>query len=144
MCDIDIRSWQANIYNRTNDPGTCLWCGRKLRKCGDNRGDYGDNAFCGLRCGYMFAVSMARCGRRLVRHHERDEPGANTYKYPACPTCGKKMRVASDSSQLYLDCPAGSNSTDETCDDSEWRPGTVTTTVRDDGGRDTVYQLKGP
>lgn len=29
------------------------------------RGGYGDNAFCGLRCGYAFGVTMASFGRRL-------------------------------------------------------------------------------
>jgi len=29
-------------------------------------GDYGDNAFCGLRCGYSFGVSFAALGKRLT------------------------------------------------------------------------------
>lgn len=32
---------------------------------GGAAGDYGDNAFCGLRCGYAFGVAMASLGRRL-------------------------------------------------------------------------------
>lgn len=61
-------------------PGCCLWCGRKLRLSSassnegivardpsavGSRGDYGDNAFCGLRCGYLFGVRLAVLGRRL-------------------------------------------------------------------------------
>lgn len=56
---------------------TCLWCGRKLRAyrwrnteynrgSGRTHGDYGDNAFCGLRCGYLFACRIAKLGHRLV------------------------------------------------------------------------------
>lgn len=55
--------------HRTNEPGTCLWCGKKLRKSkihnGAFKGDYSDNAFCGLRCGYSFGVTFASLGRRL-------------------------------------------------------------------------------
>jgi hypothetical protein len=52
---------------RSNEPLTCLWCGKKLRKSKhmDERGDYGDNAFCGLRCGYSFGVAMEKNGHRL-------------------------------------------------------------------------------
>lgn len=60
--------------NRTNEHGTCLYCGTKLRAYKypehfsnpDRRGDYGDNAFCGLRCGYQFGLTMAVLGKRLV------------------------------------------------------------------------------
>lgn len=59
--------------HRTNEPGTCLYCGEKLRAYKypdlfanpDRRGDYGDNAFCGLRCGYRFGLAFAMLGRRL-------------------------------------------------------------------------------
>jgi len=51
---------------------TCRWCGRKLRPCrytGSNDpvvyGDYGDGYFCGLRCGYRFAVTFAAKGHWL-------------------------------------------------------------------------------
>lgn len=57
-------------------PGACLWCGDKLRGVGaaivkaspelaGMKGDYGDNAFCGLRCGYCFGLQLAVFGRRL-------------------------------------------------------------------------------
>lgn len=63
-----------HIPARTNKPGTCLFCGRKLRayrfphhfENPDRRGDYGDNAFCGLRCGYRFGLAFAVLGRRLT------------------------------------------------------------------------------
>jgi len=56
--------------NRTNARGTCLWCGKKLGIARDvslqpNRGDYGDNAFCGLRCGYSFGIASAMNEFRL-------------------------------------------------------------------------------
>jgi len=57
-------------------PGACFWCGTKLRlaKVANHptidgyrtaRGDYGDNAFCTLRCGYSFGVELAIRGHRL-------------------------------------------------------------------------------
>lgn len=61
----------------SNEPGTCLWCGNKLRKESHssaaaygrpddrNLGDYGDGVFCGLRCGYRFGQAFAGFGRRL-------------------------------------------------------------------------------
>lgn len=72
-------------WNPSNEPDTCLWCGRPLRfhsqpfdEAGrwiadrkqrsrlEKSGDYHDGFFCGLRCGYQFAVEMAKFGRRLV------------------------------------------------------------------------------
>lgn len=60
-------------FGATNKPGTCLWCGAKLRgelykKPGPDRrlGDYGDGFVCGLRCGYQLGVMFARLGRRLM------------------------------------------------------------------------------
>lgn len=47
----------------------CLHCGKTLRKYpyrklewakGREWGDYGDGAFCGLRCGYAYGVEAAR------------------------------------------------------------------------------------
>jgi hypothetical protein len=76
----------------SNEPETCLWCGRKLKwktykkdkpremtweewlktpeskesvRFHDKPGDYGDGVFCGLRCGYQFGVAMANFGRRI-------------------------------------------------------------------------------
>lgn len=57
-------------------PGACLWCGAKLRGVGpairkvhpdlvEARGDYGDNAFCGMRCGFSFGRRLAVLGSRL-------------------------------------------------------------------------------
>ncbi|MBC8142643.1 MAG: hypothetical protein H7Y38_14525 [Armatimonadetes bacterium] len=53
---------------RTNEPGTCLWCGTKLakRRYTDDLGQRGDNAFCNLSCGYLFGVHMAIAGERFV------------------------------------------------------------------------------
>lgn len=49
-------------FNPSNKPGRCRWCGQKLRKeqFGEGSGGYGDGKFCGLRCGYMFGVEMAK------------------------------------------------------------------------------------
>ena len=57
-------------FAASNKPGTCCWCGRKLRQQRyvddpTKRGDYGDGFFCGLRCAYLFAVWFARQGRRI-------------------------------------------------------------------------------
>lgn len=57
-------------------PGACHWCGRMLKgakiandprfpEWKGTKGDYGDNAFCGLRCGFAFGVTLAIAGRRL-------------------------------------------------------------------------------
>jgi hypothetical protein len=122
---IALRTCVSRPHHASNKPGTCLWCGRKLRlkchtkttrapgflppnktcctspdwklvdetfgrfecgHCGEEawgarrttivsrtptfegaaRGDYGDNAFCGLRCGYAFGVTMAGHGHRIA------------------------------------------------------------------------------
>ncbi len=74
----------SHPFNASNQHGTCLWCGRKLRRYRfrhegrelvpfeagptagyGERGDYGDNAFCGVSCGYVFAVNAAVNGFRL-------------------------------------------------------------------------------
>lgn len=54
-------------FNPSNKPGTCKWCGRKLhlarfRLHGGqrHRGSYGDDTFCGLRCGYRFGLTMSK------------------------------------------------------------------------------------
>lgn len=72
MPDIALRiHWIHNrVGHRTNAPGTCLWCGRKLRKSQihpEEKGSYGDNAFCGLRCGYSFGVCLAKAHYRLIK-----------------------------------------------------------------------------
>lgn len=52
-----------------HDPPRCLLCGEKLRRdrhLGDKGfGRYADNAFCSMRCGYVFGVLMAKFGHRL-------------------------------------------------------------------------------
>jgi hypothetical protein len=66
---------QWRPFNPTNNPETCIWCGKKLRwptdfeghHKYDKAGDYGDGYFCGLRCAYQFAVALADRGRRLTR-----------------------------------------------------------------------------
>lgn len=58
-------------FGDNSERGRCRWCGRKLRAYRwpehfpldpNPRGDYGDGLFCGLRCGYRFAVQVARDG----------------------------------------------------------------------------------
>jgi hypothetical protein len=59
----------ARPFGFIGTPGTCKWCGLKLRKqrFGDGRGDYGDGHFCGLRCAYKFAIVLADEGRTLKK-----------------------------------------------------------------------------
>lgn len=76
-------------FGATNEPDTCLWCGRKLRHeqkwaedpetrrfvpvFGEDGepakqelgGSYHDGYFCGLRCGYQFGVRFGQLGKRL-------------------------------------------------------------------------------
>ena len=68
-------------------PGACLWCGAKLRapkahlteaQRAGARGDYADNAFCGLRCGYSFGLQLALFGRRLEVAREQVTTGTST------------------------------------------------------------------
>jgi hypothetical protein len=65
---------KAQPFGASNDLGTCRWCGRKLRPYpyrdepwaqGQELGGYGDNHFCGLRCGYEFGLRFAELGKRL-------------------------------------------------------------------------------
>ena len=37
----------------------------QLHEATGRLGQYEDNAFCGLRCGYMFGLTLARLGKRL-------------------------------------------------------------------------------
>ena len=57
-------------FAASNKRGTCVWCGHDLRTCPrdrNKRGEYGDNLFCNLRCGYQFGLTLARAGKRLAR-----------------------------------------------------------------------------
>ena len=78
-----MSAWQP--FGATGDPGTCLWCGRKLRygqvmAADADKGDpmykeqgvnfatvraakpgyYADGLFCGAGCGYQYAVAVVR------------------------------------------------------------------------------------
>lgn len=62
--------WQA--FNPSDEPDTCLWCGRKLRldkynKPGSKLGPYADGFFDTMRYAYQFACALAEKGRRLVK-----------------------------------------------------------------------------
>lgn len=78
---------ECRVFNPSNRPGTCLYCGRKLWwikrtftqgsrgvliPVGERpnlyakAGDYGDGFFCGLRCGYQFGVLAANHGNRFT------------------------------------------------------------------------------
>lgn len=131
---IKIRQPVMRDFGASNEKGSCLWCGNKLRVktytersepgtgklkapsyvccgagwkkaeepgyfdcrgCGHQcrgehsrtiikrtpvyegaaAGDYGDNAFCGLHCGYAFGVSMAGLGRRFQSVVEQKPDG---------------------------------------------------------------------
>lgn len=60
---------QYRDFAATNQPDTCLWCGRKLHgavPCFPEYAGYDDDGyFCTLRCGYRFGVRMAELGKRL-------------------------------------------------------------------------------
>lgn len=60
------------MSDRTNQIGTCLFCGTKLSPYPypDNTDqvplrDYADNAFCRMRCAQRFGQHAARLGFRL-------------------------------------------------------------------------------
>ena len=81
---VGLISWKGDVMakmygrviNRTNEHGTCLWCGAVLKKnkymLGLGLGSYGDDCFCYLRCAYRFALAMARSGRRLTIYQGQD------------------------------------------------------------------------
>ncbi len=73
-------------FHASNQPETCLYCGRRLRwikrsftpgphgefipigqrpNLYKKPGDYGDGFFCGLRCGYQFGVLAANHAQRF-------------------------------------------------------------------------------
>jgi hypothetical protein len=54
--------------SRTNEPGTCLWCGNKLKRAPhrpDALGPYADNSFCSMQCGYEFGITAVVLHFRL-------------------------------------------------------------------------------
>ena len=59
-----MRGWPQAAPPKSADRShaCCSWCGRKLKKAtkaiSEKRGDYGDGHFCGLRCGFQFAVAV--------------------------------------------------------------------------------------
>lgn len=66
---------------------TCRFCGKPLRRYklrdvaefkarGMEWGDYGDNKFCGLRCGYEWAITVSRSFPTIVITHKPKEPAA--------------------------------------------------------------------
>lgn len=63
---------------RTNDAGTCVWCGNKLHanEFGNPEkllGPYKDGFFCTMRCGQRFGIAVARNGYRLKPYSSDDE-----------------------------------------------------------------------
>lgn len=74
-----------HLFDPSNQPDTCLWCGRKLRAYRfrdllepnginpDARGAYADDSFCSMRCGYEFGLAMVRNGHRLAKRVSRRE-----------------------------------------------------------------------
>lgn len=83
-----VLGWRP--FSATNEPDTCLWCGRRLRRekeafDGEGRwidpgnrseythekpGAYGNGYFCTLRCSHQFAVAFARAGHCLQSTRE--------------------------------------------------------------------------
>lgn len=84
--EIRIRFRVGAAFGAFGEPGEeagtrCLWCGKKLRQVrfpqfirdhggAVPKGGYGDNAFCGLRCGYSFGVAVASTGTRIERDND--------------------------------------------------------------------------
>jgi hypothetical protein len=58
----------ARAFGATNEPGTCLWCGRKL-----NSTAKWPRYFDKRRCAQHFAVTMAQDGHRLKSWREAIE-----------------------------------------------------------------------
>lgn len=55
-------------FGPSNKPGTCLWCGTKLRQ----DGYYQRGFFCTASCGFRFACRLAELGRRFKPVGEDD------------------------------------------------------------------------
>lgn len=55
-------------FGATNEPGTCLWCGRKVRMAGvkSDRPHYPNGPYFDTKdCGLAFATRMAELGKRF-------------------------------------------------------------------------------
>jgi hypothetical protein len=95
-----VSDWHS--FAHKSEPGTCWWCGRRLRRkswriqmteaiphgfhltgrtgkdpygpvrtvAADKLGDYQDDKFCGLRCGYQFGLEMAQRHRLVEKPDE--------------------------------------------------------------------------
>jgi hypothetical protein len=87
-------------FHATNNPGTCLWCGHILRPDQYRRGHVGyegNDHFCTLRCGFAFALAMAKNGKLF---EPKPEPPTverrKREKAPRCPECRQLMGNVTD------------------------------------------------
>jgi hypothetical protein len=97
-------------FHATNKAGTCAWCGWRLRKepHGNSLGGYGDGLFCGLNCGYRFAVAIARSGQRLQPKKEPpQERKPVRSRWPRCPECGTKYNGSCKVDRFAFDAEDG-------------------------------------
>ncbi len=70
------RIWRD--YHASNEPGTCLWCGKPLPywiagKPEHGRGYGGTGHFCTVRCGFNFAERWAELGKRFTPAANEEE-----------------------------------------------------------------------
>lgn len=81
------QNWSSRPFNPSNEPGTCLWCGRKLAPQNyipdpadvkklvidpSRLGVGGDGYFCTLADGYSWAVTFAALGQRMGADDETE------------------------------------------------------------------------
>jgi hypothetical protein len=57
------------VKARTNEPGTCLWCGERARKDGFRHDPTGNKQFCTVRCAMLFGEAAALNGFRFAPRH---------------------------------------------------------------------------
>lgn len=67
-----------HTFNATNEPGTCLWCGRRIPKGAAQYYRFWDTKDCAL----LFATVLAKAGRRLTPV-TRIEPTPEPMKDPS-------------------------------------------------------------
>lgn len=81
-------------FHATNEPGTCLWCGHKLHKAKylGGYGYCGENCFCTLTCGYLFAVDAAKNGYRFKPESDPPAKPPRRNASPLCPTCRRALK----------------------------------------------------